>query len=138
MLLVCSRRQPCVDHLPLPETPDAFQKEQLGPKWLSSCGGGERTEEKRKKKKHTHECFFHRCLSGHLCGEPSPTQTCRCLRVKITGSDRYTRLEPRCTEAEMTWELTTRLFRRVSEPWVRPRLSRNVEFWVVRKEPRFL
>lgn len=30
-----------MDHRPLPETPDAFQKEQLGPKWLSSCGGRE-------------------------------------------------------------------------------------------------
>lgn len=26
-----------MDHLPLPETPDAFQKEQFGPKWFSSC-----------------------------------------------------------------------------------------------------
>lgn len=37
VLLVCNRRQPCVDHLPFPETPDEFQKEQLGPKWFSNC-----------------------------------------------------------------------------------------------------
>lgn len=37
----------------------------------------------KKKRKKTREHFPHRCQSG-----PSPTQTCRCLRVKITGSDR--------------------------------------------------
>lgn len=37
VLFVCSRRQPCVDHLPFPESPDEFQKEQLGPMWFSSC-----------------------------------------------------------------------------------------------------
>lgn len=58
--------------------------------------------------------------------------------MKITGSERYTLLDPLCTEAEMTWELTTRLLRLVSDPWPSPRLSRRVEFWVVRKEPRFL
>lgn len=64
--------------------------------------------------------------------------TCKCLRVKITGSVRYTLLAPLCTEAEMTCEFTTRLLRLASEPWPSPRLRRRLEFWVVRKEPRFL
>lgn len=43
-----------MDHRPLPETPDAFQKEQFGPKWLSSCG----RDEKKKRKETQHERFF--------------------------------------------------------------------------------
>uniref|UniRef100_A0A3B5Q7E1 Uncharacterized protein n=1 Tax=Xiphophorus maculatus TaxID=8083 RepID=A0A3B5Q7E1_XIPMA len=80
------------------------------------------------------------CAAG---GSPAWT-TCRCqkppkcLRVKITGAVRYTRLVPLCTEAEMTWELTTRLLRRGSWPWASPSPRRKVEFWVVRKGPRFL
>lgn len=65
-------------------------------------------------------------------------QTLRCLRVKITGSVRYTLLDPLCTEAEMMWELTTRLLCLCSKLWPCPSPSLMVEFWVERKEPRFL
>uniref|UniRef100_A0A3P9IE26 Uncharacterized protein n=1 Tax=Oryzias latipes TaxID=8090 RepID=A0A3P9IE26_ORYLA len=58
--------------------------------------------------------------------------------VKITGSVRYTLLDPLCTEAEMMWELTTRLLCLGSKLWPCPSPSLMVEFWVERKEPRFL
>lgn len=59
VLLVCNRRQPCVDHLPLPETPDAFQKEQLGPKWFSSCGDKHTSEDILVPIKHAQACITH-------------------------------------------------------------------------------
>lgn len=85
----------------------------------------------------THERLF-TTLSDQIMYSFIFKQTCRCLRVKMTGSERYTLLEPLCTEAEMTWELTTRVLRLTSEPWPSPSPSRRVEFWVVRKEPKFL
>uniref|UniRef100_A0A3B3BIZ6 Uncharacterized protein n=1 Tax=Oryzias melastigma TaxID=30732 RepID=A0A3B3BIZ6_ORYME len=62
----------------------------------------------------------------------------RAVVMKMTGSVRYTLLDPLCTEAEMMCELTTRLLCLGSTLWPCPSPSLMVEFWVERKEPRFL
>lgn len=61
--------------------------------------------------------------------------TCRCLRVKTTGSMRNTLLDSLLMEAAITCELTARRFL----SWLGPSISIfKVAFSVDRKDPRFL
>lgn len=47
-----------------------------------------RRANRRRKETNTHERFFRTGVGLVTCEVTSPTQTCRCLRVKITGSER--------------------------------------------------
>lgn len=81
-----------------------------------------------------HVCTVFRVYTLHYGERESGVFTCRCLRVKLTGSVKNTRLDSLFMEAEITWELTAR----VLPPDLSSTSVFTVAFWVDRKGPRFL